>query len=374
MSPSKQASSFAEISLSALKENLRQVQIQSGNTPILAIVKANAYGHGAVPITRFLSQQKDKIKMFGVAFFEEGLALRSAGIRDPILILTGCIPEQIPDMIAEELTPVVFDVQTLETINAAAIKQKKSVKIHLKVDTGMGRLGIRPEAVQAFMLKVLSSPSLTLEGILSHFSEADLKDLSFAQKQLSRLQTILEDFADKGLKVPYCHVANSAGIFQLKSARLDCVRPGIMLYGYSPLQEAVPHKLTPIMQVKARIITLKTVPKGTPISYGRTFITKRKSRIATVAIGYADGYPLSLSNRGMMIAKGKLVPVTGRVCMDMCMLDVSDAPPLTTGDYVTVIGSEGSTSMWAEQVANLAKTHVYEILCGIGSRVERYYV
>ncbi len=376
MSPSKQTPSFAEINLDALNENLRQVQARVGNTPILAIVKANAYGHGAVPITQFLSQQKNKIKMFGVAFFEEGLALRSAGIRDPILILTGCILDQIPEIVAQELTPVVFDLQTLEAINTAAVKQGKHVKVHLKVDTGMGRLGIAPEKARAFILSVLSYPMITLEGVLSHFAEADFNDLSFSQKQLSTLENILTDFKDKGLNIPFCHLANSAGILQIKSAQLDCVRPGITLYGYSPLQETTPNKLKlkPIMQVKARIIALKTVQKGTAISYGRTFVTQGKSRIATVAIGYADGYPLSLSNRGIMIAKGKRVPVLGRICMDMCMLDVSDAPPLIIGDYVTVIGSEGSASMWAEQVSERAKTHVYEILCGMGPRIERRYI
>lgn len=370
----KQTPSFAEINLSALKSNLGQVRAQLGDCPILAIVKANAYGHGAVPITRFLSQQKNNIKMFGVAFFEEGLALRSAGIRNPILILTGCVPEQIPDIIAQELTPVVFDLQTLAAINQNAEKQGKHVKVHLKIDTGMGRLGISPEEVHAFILTVLSYPMITLEGILSHFAEADLHDLSFAQKQLSIIQSILADFAHEGLAVPWCHLANSAGILHFKSARLDCVRPGLMLYGYSPLQEPAALKLKPVMQVKARIIMLKTVPKGTSISYGRTFVTQNKSRIATVAIGYADGYPLSLSNRGIMIAKGKRVPVVGRVCMDMTLLDVTDVPKLTVGDFVTVIGSEGNTSMWADQVASLAGTHIYEILCGIGPRVERRYI
>lgn len=374
MSLPKQTPHFAEINLSALKTNLRQVRAQVGNCPILAIVKANAYGHGAIPITRFLSRHGGNIKMFGVAFFEEGLALRSAGIQDPILILTGCAPEQIPDIIASELTPVVFDVQTLKAINQAAVKQGKSVRIHLKIDTGMGRLGISPGEVRAFMLTVRSYPLVVLEGILSHFAEADLYDLSFAKKQLSIIKTILADCAREGMDIPLCHLANSAGILHFKSAKLDCVRPGLMLYGYSPLEEPGPLELKPIMQVKARVIMLKTVPKGTPISYGRTFITQRKSRIATVAIGYADGYPFSLSNRGIMIAKGSLVPVVGRVCMDMTLLDVTDAPPLAIGDFVTVIGSEGSVSMWADQVATLATTHLYEILCGIGARVERRYI
>lgn len=374
MSSPSQTSSFAQINLSALKKNLGQVRAQVGHCPILAIVKANAYGHGAEAITRFLSEQKTAIKMFGVAFLEEALALRSAGIHDPILILTGCALDQIPDIIAHELTPVVFDLQILEALSKNAVTQGKQLKVHLKIDTGMGRLGISPEKVRAFVKTALSTPMITIEGILSHFAEADLDDLSFAQKQLTIIKNILADLEGEGMTVPVCHLANSSAILQFKSAHLNWVRPGLMLYGYSPLKESTSVKLRPIMQVKARIIALKKVPKGTPISYGRSFVTPRESRIATVAIGYADGYPLSLSNRGLMIVKGVLAPVAGRVCMDMCMLDVTDAPPLALGDFVTVIGAEGAVSMWADHVALLAKTHTYEILCGIGTRVERRYI
>ncbi len=374
MSSPKKTPSFAEINLSALKANLRQVRAQIGDCPIVAVVKANAYGHGAEAVSRFLSAQKMGIRMFGVAFFEEGLALRSAGIQDPILVLTGCAPDQMPDMIEHQLTPVVFDLETLQAINAVATKKGSAVKIHLKVDTGMGRLGIAPEKVRAFVQSARACPMIRLEGILTHFAEADLDDLSFAQKQLTTIKNILADLKNEGIAVPFCHLANSAAILHFKPAHLNWVRPGLMLYGYSPLKENNELKLNPIMQVKARIIALKKVSKGTAISYGRTFVTQRESRIATVAIGYADGYPLSLSNCGMMIARGVRVPVAGRVCMDMTMLDVTDAPPLAVGDFVTVIGAEGKISMWADHVARLAKTHPYEILCGIGPRVQRRYI
>jgi len=374
MSPRHPTPSFAEINLGALKKNLSQIHKQVGKCPIIAIVKADAYGHGATPITRFLSAQASPIKMFGVAFLEEALALRSAGIQDPILILTGSTLEQIPDIIAHTLTPVVFDLKMLDALNAAATKQGRPVKIHLKVDTGMGRIGISPKDVPAFVQKVHSCPLITLEGVLSHFAEADFEDLSFTKKQLSITKEVLAKVAREGIPPPLCHLANSAAILHFKPAHLDLVRPGLMLYGYSPLKETNALKLHPVMQVKARIIALKKVPKNTPISYGRTFVTQHETQIATVAIGYADGYPLSLSNRGMMIAKGTLVPVIGRVCMDMTMLDVTDAPRLAIGDFVTVIGAEGGQSMWADRVAKLAGTHTYEMLCGIGPRVERRYI
>lgn len=367
------SSSFAEIDLTALEENLFQVRNQVGDCPILAVVKANAYGHGAVEVARFLSGCRANISLFGVAFIEEGLALRKAGITKPILLLTGCPKEHIPDLIHHQLTPVVFDLETLTAINREAMKVGKRVNVHVKVDTGMGRLGIVPADVHAFMEKAHACPMISVEGLLTHFSEADFADLSFTRKQLGLIKGVIAELSQKGMTIPFCHLSNSAAILHFKASHLDLVRPGLMFYGYSSLKE-VPLTLKPVMQVKARILALKTVPKGTPISYGRTFVTVRESRIATVAIGYADGYPLSLSNRGIMIAQGTVVPVVGRVCMDMTMLDVTEVPALSTNDWVTVIGAEGGSAIWADRLAQLANTHPYEILCGIGPRVERRYV
>ncbi|MFQ5588507.1 MAG: alanine racemase [Nitrospiria bacterium] len=365
--------SYAEIHLGALEQNLLHVRTQVGNCPILAVVKANAYGHGAVRVARFLEQCRTKTDFFGVAFLEEGVALREAGIRTPILVLTGCPSDHIADLIRYNLTSVVFDTDTLSALNQAAAKRGRAVNVHLKIDTGMGRLGVLPGDFFPFFEKALGHDMISVEGILTHFAEADLNDLSFAKTQLNTIKTILSRLSEKGMPLPLCHMANSAAILHFKPAALSLVRPGLMLYGYSPLKEKIETPLTPLMQIKTRVIALKKVPQGTPISYGRTFVTARESRIATVAIGYADGYPLSLSNRGMMIAKGKRAPVAGRVCMDMCMLDVTEIPNLEIGDWVTVLGEEGDESIWADELAQWANTHPYELLCGIGPRVQRRY-
>ncbi len=367
-------SSIAEIHFSALEQNLSQLRSLVGGRSILAIVKANAYGHGAVHVARFLEKSRHKIDLLGVAFVEEGVALREAGIRMPILVLTGSPSGQIPELVQHELTPVIFDLDTLSALNQEAEKRGRPISVHIKVDTGMGRLGLLPHQIFSFVEKVQTHKMIRIEGMLTHFAEADLADLSFAETQLDILKTIIAQLKDKGLSVPYCHLANSAAILHFQSASLNLVRPGLMLYGYSPLTEKMTIPLNPIMQIKARVIAVKKVPKGTPISYGRTFITQQESRIATVAIGYADGYPLSLSNRGIMIAHGTRVPVVGRVCMDMCMLDVTRVDSLLPGDWVTVIGKEGSESIWADDLAKMGNTHPYEILCGIGTRVQRQYI
>ncbi len=366
--------SFAEIHLGALRENLLQVRSQTGTAPILAVVKANAYGHGAVRVAQFLEQCQPKVDFFGVAFLEEGIALRTAGIQNPILVLTGCPMDEISDLIQYDLTPVIFDVDTLAAINTQAAKRGKIIKIHLKIDTGMSRLGILPDDFFTFLEKAASYEMITIEGLLSHFAEADLRDLAFTQTQLNTMNTILGQLAQKGIRLPYYHLANSAAILHFKPSTLSLIRPGLMLYGYSPLKEKTDIPLRPVMQIRARVLALKNVSKGTSISYGRTFITKGDSRIATVAIGYADGYPLSLSNTGIMIAKGKRVPVIGRVCMDMCMLDVTTVRDLSVGDWVTVFGEDGPESIWADQLAQWANTHPYELLCGIGTRVQRRYI
>ncbi len=366
--------SFAEINLNALEENLLQVRSLVGNRPILAVVKANAYGHGATRVAQFLERGRVKVAMFGVAFLEEGIALREAGVRRPILLLTGCPIQQIPDVLQGDLTPVVFDLETLSAISQYARKIGKHVKIHVKIDTGMGRLGVLPTDFLSFLEKVFSYEMISVEGILTHFAEADLDDLSFAQKQLDVIKYILAVLAEKGVDIPLCHLANSAAILNFEPAHLDLVRPGLMLYGYSPLRGENPLSLEPVMQVKARIIALKKVSKGTPISYGRTFVTDRESLIATVGIGYADGYPFSLSNRAFMLVNRSCAPVVGRVCMDMTMLDVSEVPELSIGDWVTVMGVEGDQSVWADRLSEWAKTHPYEILCGIGTRVQRRYI
>ncbi len=368
------ASSIAEIDLSALAENIRRVRTTIGDCEILAVVKANAYGHGALEIARFLAQNTIKPLLFGVAFLEEAIALREGGITDRILLLTGVPLEQVEAIIQYRLSPVIYDLPSLEALRRAAEAAGAVVPVHIKIDTGMGRIGLPPDTALSFIKKAVGLAGIRVEGILSHFAHADLKDSAFTQQQLASLQTILSELEAEGILIPYCHLANSAAIIQFREACFNLVRPGLMLYGYSPMGKRQAFGLKPVMRVKTRVLAVKKVAAGQSISYGQSYVTKRESLIATVAIGYADGYDFRLSNRGEMIALGQRVPVVGRVCMDMTMLDVSKVPTLAAGDWVTVIGSEGSESIWADELARWTGSHAYEILCGIGNRVKRQYI
>ena len=367
----RRSASVAEIDLAALGTNLQRVKERIGSRKILAMVKANAYGHGAAAVSRFLAE--NGVAMLGVAYLEEGIALRKAGVRLPILLMTGCPIEQIPEIVHYRLIPVIFDLESLLALSRYVKQKNKRAPVHIKLDTGMGRLGLPVPEALSFIQKAVDEKGIRVEGILTHFADADLKDPSFARRQLRRLKTIRDSLQKEGVQIPYCHLANSAAIMRFGAAHFNLVRPGLMLYGYSPLEGKSPVPLKPILQVRTRVIALKKAPAGSPISYGRTFITKRESLVATVSIGYADGYPRLLSNRGIMIAKGRRVPVIGRVCMDMTMIDVTEAPSLAVGDWVTVIGEEGDEAVWADELARLSETIPYEILCGIGDRIPRIY-
>src|SRR5581483_6520522 len=377
MTTKERSASIAEVDLAALAENLRQVRKRVGKKKILAVVKANAYGHGAVEVARFLegkgTGKPPAVAMFAAAFLEEGRALRKAGITLPILLMTGSPIEQIPEIVRYRLTPLLFDPQSLFALGRHARKLGRTLDVHIKLDTGMGRLGIPPGEALAFIQKVIDEKGIRIEGLLTHFAEADLRDLSFARAQLEKIKGVWTALKKKGIKLSYCHLANSAAIMHFSPAHFNLVRPGLMLYGYSPLEGKTTIPLRPVMQVKTRVIAVRKVPTGTAISYGRTFITSRESLIATLSIGYADGYPRLLSNRGTVIVKGARAPVVGRVCMDMTMIDVTEAPPVAVGDWVTVIGAEGKEAVWADELARGAETIPYEILCGIGERIPRIY-
>jgi alanine racemase len=363
----------AKIHLGLLEKNLHQIKARVGHRKIIAVVKANAYGHGAVGIAKHLIKSSPQVTMLGVASFDEGIALREAGIKTPILLMTGFAVNRMKELFAYRLTPALFDLPTLSALSRYAKKVRCEMRVHLKVDTGMGRLGVPPDEALGFIQKAVES-GITVEGIFSHFAEADLSDLSYAREQLTTLKKIAVSLQQNKIPLSVFHLANSAAILNFPQALLDQVRPGLSLYGYSPLQKKSPFNLSPILTVKSRVISIKKVPAGTAISYGRTFITKRETRVAVIGIGYADGYPRTLSNCGEMIAKGVRVPVIGRVCMDMTMLSVTNVPALSVGDFVTVIGQEGKESVWANDLAKKAGTIPYEILCGLKGNIPRVYV
>jgi len=360
----------ARIDLNALSHNFREAMRRAAGRKILAVVKAGAYGHGAVPVSRHLLGMG--ASMLGVALVEEGKELRAAGIEAPVLVMGGVVPGQAEAIVSLGLTPVVFTRTFGRALSEAARRRGTKVPVHVKIDTGMGRIGVPPEAAPALIEELRSFDGIEVEGLMMHFAEADLKDKRFAAEQVARFEDLLKKLADKGIEVPLRHAANSAAVLDYERALFTMVRPGLMLYGYNPLEgDQSGAGLRPVLSLVTHIAFLKKVPAGTPISYGRTFVTGRESLIATILIGYADGYNRGLSNKGQALVRGRRVPVTGRVCMDMCMLDVTDVPGVSEGDEVVLIGQQGSERITADEIAQATGTIAYEVLCGISSRVPR---
>ncbi len=363
----------ARIDLQSLTHNYNEVLQRVGGRKILAVVKAQAYGHGALRVSRHVLELG--ADMLGVALIEEGRELRAAGIKAPVLVMGAVFPEQAEAIAELGLTPVVYDMAVARAIADAAQKLKVTVAVHVKIDTGMGRIGISPAAAEGFIADLMSLGGITVQGLITHFADADLRDKRFASEQLDRFESVLKKLDSRGIAIPLRHAANSAAVLDYRRALFTMVRPGLMLYGYNPLEGEGPGAaLRPVLSLVTRIVFLKKVPAGVPISYGRTFVTKRESVIATMPIGYADGYSRGLSNRGEAVVRGIRVPVAGRVCMDMTMLDVTDVPGVSIGDEVVLIGSQVNERITAIDIAVKTGTISYEVLCGISSRVPRVYV
>lgn len=364
---------IAEINLQALQHNLHQVMRLTGaEREILAVVKADAYGHGAIEISRTL--EREGVRFLGVATVEEGIELRQAGIDASITVLGGVFPEQHGLLLDWKLTPVLYHLPWAEELSRTVQARGDKIAVQIKVDTGMGRLGLNPEEAQAAIPKIVSLPGLSVEGVISHFADADLEDKAFTEAQLGKFLALREHLSGIGIRIPFWHMSNSAAVMDFPPALFNMVRPGIMLYGYMP-SDSFPGKveLQPVLSWKTRIIHLKEVPAGTPLSYGRTFVTRRKSRIATLAVGYADGYSRSLSNRAEVLVNGRRAPVVGRVTMDMVLTDVTDIPEANLGEQATLIGKDGEDRITAWDLARWGNTIAYEVLCGIGRRVPRIY-
>lgn len=361
---------FAIIDRRAIKSNYLQLRKKvAKHVKILAIVKANAYGHGAVEIAATLKDAG--CNFFGVAICEEGIELRKAGIKTPILVLGGIYSNQIKDIIKYNLTPVIFDIKTARLIDSV----KKKLNIHVKIDTGMGRLGLLPSQVGPFFNELRNLKNLKVEGILSHFAEADEEDKGFSEKQLGIFFDAIALIHKLGFEPQFIHFANSSAIVYYMPSHFNLVRPGIMLYGAYPARQLIGKiRLKPAMQLVTKIVQLKKVPKGFSVSYGRKFVAKKESAIAAIPIGYADGFPRHLSNKGEALIRGQRARVAGVVCMDMTMLDVTHIRGVTEGDEVVLIGRQGHDEITVDEVAEKAGTISYEILCGISSRVPRVYV
>src|SRR6266404_7760175 len=368
---------WAEIDLDALANNLRVIRAEVGSeVSVMAAVKADAYGHGAVPCARRL--EAEGVDWFGVAMPEEGLELRQAGISKPILCLGGFWAGQESVCLQQRLTPVVYRLDMIESFDRAARDAGVVSDVHVKIDTGMGRLGVRSDDGREFCDALSGFRNIRVDGLMTHLAAADdPAQEDFTKDQLERFQQAIDLFRDRGLTPSYIHAANSAATFTFPTARGNMVRPGGALYGFVrdvlPTQVETP-PLQPVMSLRSRIMLLKTVGKGEKLGYGSTFETTRPSRIATVPIGYDDGYRRALSNRGRVIVGGTYAPVVGRVSMDLTLIDVTDVPGVSRDDQVTMLGREGALAISAEDLAELAGTISYEITCGISSRVPRTYL
>lgn len=367
---------IAEIDLGALRFNLNQLRrLTGGKAEVLAVVKANAYGHGAPEIARELESAGAPI--FGVATTEEGIELRLNGITAPILVFGGTYPQEIERVLANRLTPVIYDLEVARAFQAWAAKEKKRLSVHLKIDTGMNRLGISWRHWASALKALEGLKNLKVEGLLSHFSVAEgegLDDRAFTGEQLARFGKCVDLARKMGIKASFVHLANSAAATHWPQARFNLVRSGLMLYGYHPspnLERLI--SLKPVLRWKTAVLSLKPVPAGDPVSYGRTYHCRKESLIAVLPVGYADGYSRRLSNRGEVIIRGKRAKVRGIVCMDFTMVDVSKIPGVQTGDEVVLLGRQGSEEITAVDMAGWIESIPYEVLCGIGRRVPRVY-
>jgi len=357
----------------ALRWNLRQISEKVGaGVKILCMVKANAYGHGAPEVSQTLASAGSDA--FGVATLEEGVELRHAGIRAPILVLAGAYGDQLDEFFAHSLTPVVHDLARLKQLEQAVKQRGSTLNVQLKIDTGMGRLGLVAEECDTWISEIKKLTALKIEGVFSHFSHAESVEGDYTRRQLEIFKRVVERLRAENIRPSLLHFANSAATITLAAAYFDMVRPGIMLYGVYP-SPAMKSQigLKPVLAWKTHILQLKKVPADTSISYGQTFITKRESLIATLPIGYADGYPRLLSNRGEVLVGGQRAKVAGRVCMDLTMIDVTDIRNVKQGDEVVLLGRQNDAEISADQMAAWANTISYEILTSISARVPRIH-
>ena len=361
---------IAEIDLDAIAFNFGQIRKLVGpDIKICPAVKADGYGHGAVEVSRTVLEAG--AEMLGVATIEEADELRRAGIRAPILLLGCILPDQIPEAVRYDLTVAVCDHSSAAALSHEAQAADRRVKVHIKVDTGMGRIGVQPEEAVALALDASKMPGLEIEGIFTHFPCAD-EDLGFTYQQIMEFQETCRAIEDAGVHIPLRHAANSGAILNVPESYLDMVRPGIMLYGLYDSTSRI--ELRQSMTLKTRIVFIKELPPGKTVSYGRTFTTAQRTLVATIPIGYADGYNRLLSNRASALVRGKRVPVIGRVCMDQTMLDVTDVPGVSPGDEVVLYGKHGNECIRIEEIAALLGTISYEVVCAVGKRVPRVYM
>ncbi|MBK9306322.1 MAG: alanine racemase [Nitrospira sp.] len=371
--PSDVSPTVATVDLTALAHNVLQLRrFLSPGCNVMAVVKANAYGHGAVKTAQALVQQG--IGRLAVFSIEEGIVLRQTGITTSIVILGPVFSQHVEDLVAHRLTPVVSDPAILTMLGQCAARYAFPYPIHLKVDTGMGRLGLTHSELETILRKHVIPPSLCLEGVMSHLADSDGLEPGPTEQQVTLFDQALKVVREAGFSTPLIHLANSAGIVRFPSAHYSLVRPGIMLYGYHTLPSSVrPPDLRPILSLTTRIVQLKLIQPGQTVSYNRTFMARRPTRVAVLPIGYSSGVSRRLSNRGQVLIRGQRATIAGIVCMDMMMVDVTEIEDIAVGDEVVLIGEQGTERITAQDIADWSDTISYEVLCAISPKIPRCY-
>ena len=372
---------WAEIDLDSIAQNVKQIKnILNPGVKLMGVVKANAYGHGVFETAKTIL--KNGADALAVAFIDEAVELRKYGIDVPILILGNSAEESVEDLLLYNITPTVFTEEFAKCLSKKASQMGKTVKIHIKVDTGMCRIGFmygneeEQQKTIDSIEKIAKLPGIEIEGIFSHFATSDEEDTSYTYAQFENFKKLTEKLFDMGIKIPVRHIANSAALVRFPEMQLDMVRAGVIMYGMYPSECVTDGKLLlrPAMKFKARVINIKDVEEGLSVSYGKSYVTDAPSKIATIAVGYADGYSRTLSNRVEVLAKGKRVKQLGRICMDQCMIDVTTVNNINIGDEVTLFGSDGEQNIPIEYIADKMGTINYEIACIVGRRIPRVYI
>lgn len=363
---------WAEVDLSAVRHNVRVLRRHlPPGTRMMVAVKANAYGHGLLKVARTLAS--DGIDYLGVACMDEALALRRARVRTPILCLGAYFKDDVEVIVRHGVTATVTDLERAKALDRCAGRLKKTARVHVKVDTGMGRLGFWHEDADDLILKLCALKNISVEGMYTHFPSADV-DEAFTRSQIAAFCALVERLEIRGVRIPLKHTANSMAVVGFKESHFNLVRPGLAVYGMHPKDELLGHlDLKPVMSFHTKIAYLKKVLPGRSISYGRTHVTGRPTLIATLPVGYGDGYNRQLSNRGRVLVRGQACPIVGTVCMDQTMIDVGAVADVRLGDEVVLIGRQGAEAIPAEEIARLCHTIPYEVICWISPRVPRVY-
>ena len=366
---------YARIDLDALKHNVEEIKnCKADDAQLMGVVKADAYGHGADVVAHELESLG--FDWFAVATVDEGIALRHSGIQKPILVLGYCHEYQYPEMIEWEITPTIYSYEMAFALDQAAQAAGRVVDIHIKIDTGMSRIGFlaEEESVQ-IIKKIYAMKHLHIQGMFTHFACADTADKNHAEHQTEKFRWMIQRMEEENIPIDIFHCSNSAAIMEMPAEHMNMVRAGIVLYGLYPSDEVDKTKLdlNPVMSLHSHVVHLKEVPAGVTVGYGATYTTTGKTRIATIPVGYADGYPRSLSNRASVLICGKRAPIIGRVCMDQLMVDVTDIPEVSMGDEVTLSGRDGEEVLTVEEISEMANSFNYEFVCAVSLRVPRVY-